>query len=149
MATMVAVSSHAHAVVLSFDDIEPSCGLGYFYQERYGVVFMSNFGVADHSASSWGAPRSGTNVLVVCTQFSFSSFGFKRAFPQSQPPASSVGGFFSTEPGTVLRLLAYSSSRDEDPVASGTIGGPDVSWENVYVQMVATTDTVRFVDLVP
>ena len=147
----VLIASPAHAFVLTFEDLQAGGGRpGYEYQETYGIVFASSFGIADHSGSAWGRPHSGTNVLVV-NEFSFAAFGFKwGTYPPLYPSAaSSISAYFSTEEAAVVQMLAYYGTKDDGPVASAIVGAPGESWNNVYVEMVGSPNPIGFVELLP
>ena len=155
MATILVVAvSPANAVVLTFDDVPPRHGsLGYYYQQAYGIAFSGDLYVTDHSASSWGPPHSGNNVLVSNADWFLSQVGFKwGVYPVLyEPLACSVGAYFSTEPGVVLEMTAYYSAPSEELVAVGsaTIGALGESWQNVLVQILGSPKPIRYLNITP
>jgi len=124
----------ADAFTLTFDDIPDGAGWSYYHQQ-YGV-FFGYFFVADHSESSWGRPHSGTKVLRCSTDSQYLAT-IKFDHPTSGHfSVRSLGAYFSTEPGVVIRLI----SRDQvgNVVASTQIGSPTAAWDNVYAEISLT-----------
>ena len=131
---LFAGSCRASTVVLTFDGFSGMVGNHY---EPYCVVFSSGYRAESHVGSDWGPPRSGSNVLVADQSADWSGRAEFILKSLHQYPiihyASSIGGYFSTEPGVVLEMIGYHDGFG--PVASATIGSPEESWNNVYVQI--------------
>ena len=134
----VACICHARAVTLTFDDIPPGEDLRY-YEGAYNVGFSSESASMPRTETSWWQPHSGNNVLgmVYPPQMGYSFMGFKTFNdpPGSKHPlyATSVSGYFSTEPGVVLEMTGYHSSWS--PLVSTLVGATGQSWNNVYVEI--------------
>ena len=130
---LLAGSCRASTLVLTFDGFSGKVGNHY---EPYPIVFSSGFQAENHIGSDWGPPRSGSNVLAANNFADLTGraeFILKSLHPFSLYYAGSVGAYFSTEPGTVLQMIGYHNGFG--PVASATIGSPEESWNNVYVQI--------------
>lgn len=153
MAMCVAGMAQAYPCTLTFDDM--SGHVANYYMGAYGISFSSGFSAVDHSGSTWGPPRSGSNVLIwAYPGYNSNSYGmgFKKYGPWPQPSyplyAHSVGGYFSTEMGVVLEMRAYQFSLYDEPVASALIGASGESWASVYVQ-IGSLQTIGMVEFVP
>lgn len=135
MTALLAVSQ-GHAFTLTFDDIPDGQDLRY-YEGEYNVGFSSEFAIADHTESTWGQPHSVGYVLRLAypPPIGYSFMGFKRFDDPSDPQrlyARSVGGYFSTEPGTMLEMICQDGW---NPLTSVTIGADGQSWDNVHVEI--------------
>ena len=142
--------SQACAVTLTFDDIPEDWGAEYgvnpvrYYGEAYGINFETrSFYIADHSESTWGKPRSGSNVLAIDGSYgwgNYASIGLKKipppgtGFPEMLY-ASSVSGYFSTKPGVILEIVGYRDRISDGVGALVIIGSPNEAWENVFVNI--------------
>ena len=138
---IVGVYAQADAFTLTFDDIPAGEVWREYYWQQYGVYF-GYFYLADHSESSWGPPRSGINVLRCSTDNPLLAV-VKFNHPDTGNPFSiySLGAYFSTEPGVVVRMF----SRDlyGNLVASVDIGSPGESWNNVYAEINSPEGSIR------
>lgn len=123
----------AQAVTLTFDYVPE----GYksfldYYQEVYDISFDASFKAVDHTESTWGKPYSGKNVLMWNGALSYLYGIFFVEFETGHSVyANSVGGYFSTEKGTVLKIEGYGKGS----MVSATIGASGKSWNNQYVQL--------------
>jgi hypothetical protein len=134
LSILAIATTQACALTLTFDDV-PVGPDGLLNYRPLGVSFSSVFQAADHSKSIWGPPHSGSNVLVWVYP-GYGSVDTIGLVKDHQPcPAYSVGGYFSTEPGTVLQITGYHSTRYEPPLAWATIGSSSGAWNNVYVEI--------------
>jgi len=112
---------------LTFDDLDGN-GLGQYF-DAYFLDFRG-FQVVDHSGSPWGPPHSGSYVLMLDPQ---SEYRYNNVIkihgPGSYPAwtAKSVGAYFSTEPGVVVRMSYGGIFVD--------IGSPKGSWNNQYAEI--------------
>lgn len=149
---LVIWSSQAHSATLTFDYTGPHWGEPNTHGWEYGIKFGTGFRVVDHTGSSWGTPHSGTNVLIIdpVVPVSFAGIAFIHVQTGHPKYAYTFGGYFSTRPGTVLEIRGYKSDYP-DPVALISIGAPDVSWNNVYVQMSSSEgfDSLFFTPVTP
>jgi len=135
VAALLLWASQAQGVTMTFDDIPAGQGLRYYW-ETWGVVFSNDFALLDHSSSTWGLPYSGTNVAApgASPGMGYSFLGLKN--DDGPLYASSVGGYFSTAPGAVVRMTAYHIGLvNGDAVASALIGSQGGSWNNKYVRL--------------
>lgn len=130
------ICTRACSFTLTFDDIPEGQGLRY-YGDQYGVAIGGSY-IADHSESTWGPPHSGYNVLR-CLDIG-GSIAFK--WPNKLYSAYSLGAYFSTEPGVVVRLTGYGANI-EDPIDSILVGAAGESWNNVYVQLNSQEGRIR------
>lgn len=135
LAISLSVIPTASAVTLTFEGYSgPHWDDPNYYGWEYGIEFSSDFSVVDHTGSTWGPPHSGNNVLAahVSAPYIYGIwFKSQTGFPLY---ASSVGGYFSTEPSVVLEIWGQTYGHQE-PVAVATIGAPGESWNNRYVQI--------------
>ncbi len=152
---LLVLASHVGAVTMTFDDIPEGVGLEYYsgpyVGTGWGINWLGGFHVADHTGSTWGPPRSGTNVLA-WSYLGHSSpvYGFmlkKWWTPPQVLHASSIGGYFSTEPGAVIQMTGYSSGGDT--VVSALIGAPGESWNNEPVQINSQAGDITIVKFEP
>lgn len=120
------------AYTVTFDDI-PAGGDLTYYQYQYGLSFYGGWEVVDHSSSDWGQPNSGSNVLMSNGNLNWIPslyFGVDGSYHYN---VQSVGAYFSTEPGTMLRMVGYRFDGTE--IASVDIGSVDTSWNNHYAEI--------------
>ena len=141
---VAAFCAPGHAYTLSFDETAPPGAppwwnvLG-FYEDTYGALF-GGFVVADHSGSTWGTPRSGTNVLSYGVQI---KFGFTDTDPYTPYAICSFSGYFSTEMGAVIDIVGYHGNHWH-PVASARVGAPGESWSNQYVEISSAAGDIDY-----
>ncbi len=109
---------------------------GWYYSIQYGIGIDPSFYAIDHTGSTWGLPHSGSNVLMWSYPGYVSNwYGMIfKTYPQGNIFASSVGGYFSTQPGVVLQMIGYHLSLD-NPVVWATIGDSVGAWDNIYVHI--------------
>jgi hypothetical protein len=142
--------SQANAITFTFDDVPVGRAGLDDYQVQYGVGFSRGFTIVSHTGSSWGPPHSENNVLVWENPGGHSN-GYGLMFKNSSGPidAYSVGAYFSTEPGTVLEMVAYHNSVYETPVVSTTIGASGESWNNIFAEISSASGNIGIVVLRP
>jgi hypothetical protein len=105
---------------------------------NYRVGFACPFEAADHTGSTWGPPHSGTNVLAWESSGSYLSlggrinFGYLTSTTVDWDEVRSVGAYFSTDLGAMVRVTARTYGAE---VASVVIGAPGESWNNRYVEI--------------
>lgn len=135
--------SASYGYTLTFDDIPSGQDLGY-YTTTYGVMFSKGFDVSDHSGATWGLPHSGSKVLT----WTFDSkYTARIEFGESERYSiRSLGAFFSTDAGIVVKMTAYHTSTDT-PLASVTIGDTESSWDNRYVEISSEAGNIDFVEI--
>lgn len=136
----------AQAYTLSFDDVSTGADGLSQYTDTYGIMFLPGFAVMDHSGTtwSWGHPNSGDNVLVWTGD---SRYRARIEFGETQRYSiRSLGAFFSTDAGIVVKMTAYHTSTD-NPVASITIGDTESSWDNHYVEISSEAGDIDFIDI--
>ena len=134
---------------LPFDDVPSGGGLEY-YDQQYGIRFYNNWEIVDHTASGWGPPHSGANVLMWdgnplwAAGFHFGSdpndYPNTRFLPYN---VLSVSAYFSTEPGIVITMVGY--NRGGTQVASAIIGAPAESWHNRHVEIFSQAGEINHV----
>lgn len=130
----------SYAYTLTFDDAP----MGY-YKDHYGAGFAAGFQITDHSASIWGVPRSGNNVMTYSWDSLSSGGGLKFRYPTNEVyTITSLGAYFSTELGAVVRIDAYHGD-DPQPVSSVVIGAVGQSWNNVYAEVTSPTGEIDHV----
>ena len=141
---IVGFCSVAHSHTLTFDDVPSGTFLhDTFYMDTYRVAFDSLFQAADHSASSWGLPHSGSNVLVWAGSGSALElggrilFGYYTAEYAEPDDVQSVDAYFSTDTGVMVRITAYRGIAPGTSVVVGSvvIGSPGESWDNRPVEI--------------
>jgi hypothetical protein len=143
---IVLCCSVAQAYTLTFDDIPSGNGLDY-YKGVHGVTFASGFSVVDRA----GSAHSGTKVLTwACREsvgFIFAD-GFSGAsgYYPLHYTARSVGAYFSTDTGVVIRMCGYRNSTDRATVASVIIGRPNEAWSNQYAEISSEAGEIGFVE---
>ena len=141
-------AAHVQAVTLTFDEIPPGESPNY-YRPIYGTYFAGFFYVADHSQSSWGRARSGSNVLAYQGYPSDMGAMLKFVYPNNEYfRIYSLGAYFSTQDNTVVRLTGYNAVV-EHPVSSILVGQSGQSWENVYVELFSPEGAIDFVMFEP
>ena len=139
---VVVLCSAGHAVTLTFDEVPSGTVLSYTYHDR---IQFARFQAADHTASLWGPPRSGSNVLAV-TNTSYNpwiGFGYFPGGGFHPDPVQSVFGYFSTQTGAMVRITAYAYEHGNPnpiPVTGVIIGTADGAWENVPVEISTAPD---------
>ena len=137
--------SAAYAITLTFDDVPSGTALNYTYSWSYRASFSGDFRATDHTGSAWGPPHSGSNVLTsVGSPSSWIAFG--TGAPTYPDPVQSVGAYFSTNVGAMVRITAYHQTLSGEPavyVTSAVIGTPGDSWNNRYVE-ISTTPALPF-----
>lgn len=136
----VGVCAQAHPYTLTFDDIPSGYGLIY-YGGQYGVAMGGGWYIADHSQSTWGPPHSGNNVLRYWWDYlgtdAYISF---KSYQRPSYSVYSLGAYFSTEAGALLRMTAY--DKNMNPIALSQIGTLDGSWDNVYAEVRSTQGSI-------
>jgi len=138
IALLACQASQAGPLVFTFDDIPAGYGLSY-YAITYGVKFFDTTSVVvDHIGSPWGPPHSGSNVLVKDRNVDVHGyFTLLEVNPHTEfLRAFSVGGYFSTEYGTVLEMQGFGPG-GYPPIVTTLIGASDQAWANVYVEVSA------------
>ena len=147
---LAGLASPASALVFTFDDIlEGSYGLLDYYHNTRVKFDSSCCEVVNHTDSPWGPPHSGSNVMV--------------RNPYSTPTmiiglvqlnnhttvlhAYAVGGYFSTESGAALQMLAYDGAGGL--LSTALIGATNQAWENAYVGVGSPSGLISRVDLIP
>jgi hypothetical protein len=129
---------------LTFDDVPSGTRLrsSSLYHNTYRVSFGSRFYATDHTASAWGPPNSGRNVLTLPDEPELGSgivsFGYYMPSYLERDYASSVGAYFSTDMSAMITVTAYyykTTGQRSDPVASIVVGALGQSWTNRYVQI--------------
>lgn len=141
-------SSTLWAYTLTFEDVPIGSDLSY-YQEQYLIGFVPGWNVIDHNGSDWGTPHSGSNVLMWGGNPIFGAgfdFGLD-GIPSMHYSAQSVGAYFSTEPGVVIRLVGYRGYGGTE-VASVTIGSDTASWNDQYAEISSEAGEIDFVHIV-
>lgn len=136
MVLLASLAPAAHAVLLTFDGYTgPHWDNPTSYGWDYGIGFDSFFIVADHSGSTWGPPHSLNNVLIVnpSGHLSEAHMWFGNVHTGIPSNIYTFGGYFSTEPGTVLEILGHGI--DGGNPVSAYIGAAGESWNNRYVQI--------------
>ena len=132
----------ARGSTLTFDEVPSGTSLllSSYYMHHFRVDFTCPFEAADHTASTWGPPRSGTNVLAWESSGSYLSlggrinFGYLTSTTVDWDEVRSVGAYFSTDLGAMVRVTARTYGAE---VASVVIGAPGESWDNRYVEIAA------------
>ena len=134
--------SPAYSDTLTFDDVPSGTVLrDSFYMDEYRVAFDSLFQATDHTASSWGLPHSGSNVLTwVSSEFEYGAqinFGYFTGAYAELDDIQSVGAYFSTDVGVVVKITAHHFTPPDTGVivTSVVIGAPGESWDNRYVEI--------------
>ncbi len=142
------LSQAGRAVTLTFDDVPPEVVPQYWtkYGTEYGIGFNRGFYAADHTASTWGPPHSGSNVLAWSDGFPSNCYGMDFGC-NGVHNAYAIGGYFSTQPGVVLQMIGYHMSLD-NPVAWATIGDSVGAWDNVYVH-ISSSEGINEVEFRP
>ncbi|MEN6520651.1 MAG: PEP-CTERM sorting domain-containing protein [Armatimonadota bacterium] len=141
-------SSALWAYTLTFDEYSAGTELQYSsYEADYGATFLEGFKVADHTDFSWGKPYSGSNVLVWDSSYNFARFLFGHYTLSTAKPYSvcSVGAYFSTQPGTMVKITAYRMNVSE-PVTSVVIGTPGASWSNQYMEITSSNGVFEMLE---
>lgn len=147
---LITLSSTAFAYSLSFDDIASGNNLQY-YSEQYGAYFSQGFVVTDHSSSSWGTPYSGTNVLTWngdsthSAKLAFCDKGILSAESGESYRIHSLSGYFSTDDGIVIRMVAYGGSNGNTQVATVEIGSTEESWNNHFVEISSENSDIEYI----
>ena len=144
IAASILSSSAACGVTLTFDEVPSGTmlqGSAYTYSHR--VFFSKEFWATDHTGSDWGPPHSGSNVLTLVGPFYVNPvilFGYFTSATVDPDPVQTVGAYFSTQMGVMVRITA---SRMEPRVAVTTvvIGAPGESWNNRYVEISTSPDS--------
>jgi len=133
------------ALTLSFDDVPTGTPLREY--EQLNVWFDSTFEAADHFSSAWGPPRSGHNVLInnwssgeAMLKFGYLDNGLKLT------RIYRLGGYFSTQPGVVLELVAFAPGLQ---VCTAYVGDAGTSWNNRYLEVVSPEGLISGVMLYP
>lgn len=146
IAAIMLCYSAAYGVTLTFDDVPSGTvlwGSSYAYSHR--VSFSEDFRVADHSDSGWGPPHSGSNVLTsVGNPYGnpLILFGYYTGSEADPDAIQTVGAYFSTEMGVMVRVTAYRPvSHEYVPVSTVVIGAPGESWNNRYVEISSTPES--------
>ena len=142
--------ARTESITLSFDDIPAGSPLMLYTQ--YGVWFSGAFEVADHSASTWGPPRSGSNVLINHWSTPLSSgamvkFGYQQGGWGGELVLTSIrsfGGYFSTQPDVVVQIVGLYNDIHH-PLASAVVGAVGESWSNRYVEISSPAGNIDFV----
>jgi hypothetical protein len=141
IAVIMLCCSAAYSVTLTFDDIPSGTVLGDSYAYNNRVCFMEYFQATDHTSCTWGAPHSGNNVLslsgniLVNPLISFGRYTGTYAQPDS---IQSVGAYFSTQLGVMVKITAYYDdyfSHTIVPITNVVIGDANDSWNNRYVEI--------------
>ena len=136
VATVVCCSA-AYGRTLTLDEF-PS-GTVLSDSSYYRLSFLRNFQAIDHTLSSWGPPHSGSNVLTVVADpyYDIASVLFGRLLPTALDVdhIRSVGAYFSTDTGAMVRITAYHISGTYTAVTSLVIGAAGESWNNRYVEI--------------
>jgi len=143
---MVLCCSIVQAYTLTFDDIPSGNNLEY-YKGAHGLTFTSGFSVVDRA----GSAHSGTKVLTWACRGSV-GFIFADAFSGASGyypmhyTAHSVGAYFSTDTGVVIRMCGYRNNTDRAAVASVIIGRPNESWSNQYAEINSEAGEIGYVE---
>lgn len=134
------------AYTLTFDDVPSGQPLADYYGGLYGAGFNGWFDAVDHSSSTWGPPHSGGYVMRCLWPRGWSGAECKFMFWPSEKLYSitSLGAYYSTEPGAVIRLDAFHYGNSQ-PVSSVTIGSAGQSWNNVYASVNSPTGQIDYV----
>ena len=133
-------STTANAYTLTFDEFPSGTELrDSFYHEQYGARFSEGFWAVGHTDSNWGYPHSGSNVLMWDGDYSPGYLLFGHYTYSTMEPYSvySVGAYFSTQPGAMVKITAYQFDRPDTAtlIDSVIIGSLGQSWDNQYVEI--------------
>jgi hypothetical protein len=137
---LLAISCSANAYTLTFDDVPTGQDLSY-YMAQYGFNPYPGWQVVNGLESGWGTAKSGAQEVVsadpeYATGFYFGIDGV------SEYTVRSVGAYFTTQPGVVVAMRAYTAG---GTIVSATIGSLTGSWVNQYAQISWNRGDIRYI----
>ena len=136
--------SATYGAPITFDDLPSGTALEFSaYSYNHRVSFSEGFRATDHMGSPWGPPYSGTNVMTYegLTDFAGIAFGYYPTWGADADPVQSVGAYFGTQTGVVVRITAYRRvGYQYVPASSITVGASGQSWSNRYMEISTTPD---------
>ena len=144
IAALTLCCSAAYCVTLYFDEVPSGTALwGSAYALSHRVSFSEDFQATDHTQSVWGPPHSGRNVLTsVGNPYTnpWIHFGYYTPVEADPDPIQSVGAYFGTQTGAMVRITAYhwTPPATSVAVASVVIGTSGESWDKSYVEINAS-----------
>lgn len=126
---LLCFASASCAYVVTFDDVSPGQNLSSYYT-AYGLDMAHGWEVVDTGTAGWGVAQSGNQALIWNGIPSFAAwFGFGDDGPNQQG-VRSVGAYFTTRPGVILKMLGHTTFGD----VTTSIGSAE-GWTNHYVQL--------------
>ena len=150
--TVLVLGSLACGATLTFDDVPSGTVLrGSAYAYTHRIWPSSDLQAIDHTASPWGHPYSGSNVLVSTGSFppSIIGFGYFTTYSADWDHLQSLSAYFSTAPGAMIKITAvHWVGPGGVPVGSTVIGGLGESWDNRYVEIRPSSPQYSFEEIV-
>jgi len=142
-------ASAAQAFTITFDDDQAGSVI-YSYDQGINTVLFHSFSVFSHSASAWGPPHSGANVLGWSgVGYPNPAITFGRYDAVTGRPLTSLlsfSAYFSTAPGALLTMTVYNDAvKYHSPNGSIQIGGTGELWDNRYIEVDSPTGAINSV----
>jgi len=137
MAITCSCASAAGAYTVSFDEVPAGSNVQVYLNTDTPFLASSAFTVEDHSAASWGPPRSGSNVMVCGALLGYITLvapPFDAAGWGRPINAAFFGGYFSTPLGVEVEMtLSKRVGQQLFAITSLTIGAQNEAWSNRYL----------------
>lgn len=127
---------------ITFDDIALGSDLSY-YDSQYGIWMDPGWEVTESPETNVAVWRGDLN------HFPSFTFGHDPAdYPDTvflPYTVRSVGAYFTTEPGILLRMTGYKRSATPVALASVDIGSAGEAWSRRYVEMTSEAGEIAWV----
>ena len=147
IAAIILCYTAAYGVTLTFYEF-PS-GTVLFDSSYPRVSFSQEFRATNHAGFSWGLPHSGSNVLTLVLNPNGNTssivFGYVKSWGLDLDPIQTVGAYFSTDIGVMVRVTAYHwTSTSPEEITSVVIGDSGQPWDNQYVEIDSPNGLINY-----